>query len=98
MTNWTKGPWFINDTYSTFLEISGNDEIDVCQVEADYDELNQCYMANNENKANAHLIASAPDLYEALESMCYFMSWKYGDEDQFVTVARKALAKARGES
>jgi hypothetical protein len=41
-------------------------------------------------KANAHLIAAAPDLYEALVEMC---NW-HGITDK----ARAALAKARGDA
>lgn len=43
--------------------------------------------------ANAHLIAAAPDLYEALELVYTQMDgWDVGHDE-----AREALAKARGE-
>lgn len=53
-----------------------------------------------ESTANAHLIAAAPELHEALSDMV--LDWDHElPEDRyadFVGRARKALAKARGES
>lgn len=56
----------------------------------------------NENhetaKANANLIAAAPDLLKALEMMV-FASVVHGYEaDSSVPIARAAIAKARGEA
>lgn len=56
------------------------------------------------NEANAHLIAAAPDLYEALERLLPMAEddcFQYGnsaDEDEDIIFARAALAKARGEA
>lgn len=48
---------------------------------------------DGEDKANANLIAAAPDLYEALELVYNQMDyWDVGHDE-----AREALAKARGE-
>jgi hypothetical protein len=53
------------------------------------------------NKANAHLMAAAPDLYEALAecelllSVTKHLSWQ---GEQAKQNARAALAKARGET
>ena len=51
------------------------------------------------NQANAHLIASAPDLYKALSDILvsYCDGFDY-DDDEVVIQARAALAKARGET
>ena len=46
--------------------------------------------------ANAHLIAAAPELYEALEGM--LATWCGPKKSVIVDEARAALAKARGES
>lgn len=59
-----------------------------------------------ENGANAHLIAAAPELYEALEWAMRFVEQvraespapEGGGEDIAYREARAALAKARGES
>jgi hypothetical protein len=48
-----------------------------------------------EEAANAHLIASAPDLLEALEVMVSSDSWYQGAH---LIKARAAIAKARGET
>ena len=50
-----------------------------------------------EMEANAHLIAAAPDLYEALAGMLHPSGGVYATE-AVQERARAALAKARGES
>ena len=52
------------------------------------------------NYAMAHLIAAAPDLYEALEKiMAMDLSWGYDKAmGKSQDIARAALAKARGEA
>lgn len=50
---------------------------------------------HGENKANAHLIAAAPDLYEALELL---LSAQGKMEEKAIKMAKAALAKARGEA
>lgn len=55
----------------------------------------------SESRANANLIASAPDLYEALKSCLNFMEnteSELGFNLESADQARAALAKARGES
>jgi hypothetical protein len=56
-----------------------------------------------QNKANAHLIAAAPDMYEALEAMVE--QYDNGPDapilesaHKALTAAKEALTKARGES
>jgi hypothetical protein len=49
--------------------------------------------------ANAHLIAAAPDLYEALD--CLVTNWSafsYEEQGLALTAAAAALARARGET
>ena len=50
----------------------------------------------NEQKANAHLIAAAPELYCALQELL-IQTRQYGHEPE-IKDAEHALAKARGES
>lgn len=48
-----------------------------------------------ENEANAHLIAAAPDLLEALREMVDRFE-SCDDDPEYVTRARAAIAKAEG--
>ena len=52
------------------------------------------------NKADQHLIASAPDLYEALEELSNVIIYKYDASTlaKAVDAAKAALVAARGES
>ena len=54
-----------------------------------------------ENLANAHLISAAPDLLSALEEMMsVFQDHEQYDEEsaEVVSIARAAIAKAKGEA
>lgn len=83
---WTPGPW----TY----ELAAG----AINAEAWKDEYSPC-VASYVSEANGHLIAAAPELYEALE-MCRWELHKLNAEAPGQTEARKAaeraLAKARG--
>ncbi len=79
MSEYTKGSWF-NDGY----EIKSNECcIEIAKV-----------TVFNEGKANANLIAAAPELLEALEELVAQLE---GDYFCFKN-ARSAIAKAKGES
>lgn len=88
---WTPGPWKWVEGKGTWR---GSIEPDVC----DFGDDTQYYPTEGEppNEANAHLIAAAPDLYDALEALLVtkapdFIPSRLWDD------ARAALAKARGE-
>lgn len=55
---------------------------------------------DEEGEANAHLIAAAPDMYEALESFVDFFSCVKDTKSvpEIWESAKNALAKARGEA
>ena len=87
-SKFTPGPWLFSSYKSgnSVIVIDGK-EFDVATV-------------NYPNRdANAHLIAAAPELYEALE---FLLTCKHGEFcDHYREAERKAkaaLAKARGES
>lgn len=49
------------------------------------------------SKANAHLIAAAPELYESLEDVLGLVTPEF-EQCPMVAFAKAALAKARGEA
>lgn len=79
----TPGPWLVmaNQIGTQETEIAS-----ICLTA-------QIRLPKDETKANAHLIAAAPDLYEALE-YCIKQIPEFGD----VPGIKAALAKARGEN
>ncbi len=108
MTNFTKGEWVIDKSYVTMISIAV-DNVFIADVDSDTMHLeNECFAdPTTEQLANAHLIAAAPDMYEALEQMVsmYCELIDSGDcgnwnprEDDAVLIANAALKKARGES
>ena len=85
-TKFTPGPWkIVEDRVPSSLEVYGGTTA-ICE----------CWRrANPETEiANAHLIAAAPMLYEALD---YLLNG-IGDELGRIDKARAALKAARGES
>ena len=103
-TKFTPGPWIGAgpsfgdakprwiDCIITQWEDDYGDVVGICDFQLkQYDE---------EQEANAHLIAAAPDLYEALERMVGWVDdWREGKKHPYDDweFAKAALAKARGE-
>ena len=95
----TKGDWFLG-VYSTILDVSAKDHGAIFSVECDYREY--LIAPTDEQQANAHLIACAPDMYKELE-LCkgmleafHFNTGSIGAKSQAKSVD-KLLAKARGD-
>lgn len=105
MSNHTKGPWILDEMYSS-PDILGEHYHSIhagCGYHSDESdigfEINGCI-----STADAHLIAAAPDLLEALEDM--LAGWKYIREshgdlygvgwDRAQDKATAAIARARG--
>jgi len=92
---WTPGPWRVDDDGVDYPLIIGNDEKYVCEI--------LFHPQPSQQVANAHLIAAAPDLYEALEtaeSCIVDVVGAFGVKvpDEILQEIRAALAKARGEA
>lgn len=93
---WTPGPWVIEGrppNMKVFFSgtIPGNRR-------------SPCMMLDDDQEANANLIAAAPDLFEALETLLRKFkncARSHGNDDETIEEAtaptRAALAKARGE-
>jgi hypothetical protein len=89
----TPGPWQISSIGCGFeIEAFGGEIVaQAQQVRPRGDGIKHA-----ERKANANLIAAAPELYEALKILTEYMEFR-DDGKGFVSVALAALAKARGE-
>ncbi len=61
MTDFTKGEWSI-EHYATFINIKAND-VDIADVNVEGS------IYSEEELANAHLIAAAPEMYAMLERL-----------------------------
>lgn len=96
----TPGPWFIVDSvngdWPTGCEIcidnveGGNPDTDYCIASAVHGDPEKL-------KANARLIATAPDLLDALETLVEHFEYYMGDNEcRPLENARAAIAKARG--
>lgn len=108
---WTPGPWEIEQPQNFALQIVHGDfptrHQDVAQIPLD--QADEYDTPEQEARANARLIAAAPDMAEALESLLRYFEDLYGDNvlpdntptDLKATMgelrrARAALSKARG--
>ena len=69
MSEHTPGPWYMHD----YTELFGDDPMRICVSCDECTELTICYMGNavyadvKEARSNAHLIAAAPEMLEALK-------------------------------
>lgn len=95
MNQHTPGPWTIENHGSTYIISKPGDGYitrDVCRMDGST-------MSAFAQKANAHLIAAAPDLLEALQEI---ISAADGDGwsqlDAGFSKARAAIARARGKT
>ena len=89
-TGWTPGKWFVSgvrgkidrEEYHAVNVENGGVQIAIVWYDP----------KSHEGYADAHLIAAAPELYEALDALD-----KYGHTEAIWHRAKAALAKARGE-
>ena len=99
----TPGPWTFHEPFAGFSKISGPD----CQLIFGIAAGGPDEKQDDETcEANAHLIAAAPDLYEALDRLRGYVGSPLCLSDHerererrqmLVTNAEATLAKARGE-
>lgn len=95
-TKFTKGPWSVDGWHTSAVIAKLSDLTYVRVAECDTKDF-----PNPDWKANAHLIAAAPELYEALEEL--MRAEAVLDDDNAVLIAARqkaaaALARARGAS
>jgi len=94
-TKFTKGPWFAEQTIElddVFLDICAEDSSVVSDVGVNG-------ATEEQRRANAALIASAPELYDALEQIAaLYIDDRSSAMHKALCIANKALKKARGEA
>lgn len=89
----TPGPWVVYRDMPTDVVVSKSGECSLATLDCGCGD-------RNTQRANAHLIAAAPELYEALDAclgLILNQEMQDGFESQQGHMARAALAKARGE-
>ena len=107
VNKWTPGPWRINTTGVISNQIEADSRQRFCDSDDGYRGValfqaccdSRKYADEDENKfANAHLIAAAPDLYEALSECRLLLDGEGGMPVGVRERADAALARARGEA
>lgn len=93
-TKWTPGPWNVAGYLNGSCAVAAKTLIARVYSESFRD-------LGNET-ANAHLIAAAPDLYEALDRIADIVEVERREgrtemDGETIAICRAALAKARGE-
>lgn len=101
MSEFTKGEWLIVDSTGQSLSVWASES--ECITTINYNFHDKEYQ--NELKANAHLIASAPDMYAMIKEVADMQKQWYGygvdTHMKLADMAKKMetlLKKARGES
>jgi hypothetical protein len=107
VSGFTKGPWYITDSNYLRIREEASDAVIATLDDGGHPEIEIFNAAAQE--ANAHLIAAAPDLYEAAEAACRWLGKGVADgvfadcansgvANADLAKLEAALAKARGES
>lgn len=112
-TKWTPGPWLVTKSHDGIAIAMGSAIISPYEYTTGHLWKTDLYWGeeDDEDVANAHLIAAAPELYEILsmlvdnsEAVAFYPSaieqsdWGSVDFEEWAQRARAVLAKARGES
>lgn len=94
----TKGPWtfevFPDEWEDTYFVGPESEYLDDESMQYSLLEGGLVLASEEENEANAYLIAAAPELYEALKEVCQ----EFAHNHPSIEKGRAALAKARGQS
>lgn len=106
-TKFTTGPWVVEEDWTTDRDINGHARgdkyiagFDITSKDIPIITCEGISGSGPTERANAYLIAAAPELYEALQACLNFMEnteSELGFSLESADQARAALAKARGE-
>ena len=102
-TKWTPGPWCVDEANRTLVARLVDEKYEyICSV--DPEEFSFSDTTDEENRANATLIAEAPALYKELEALTGVVQsdpfLRYSEDSLYGKAIKAALAvlkKARGE-
>lgn len=99
MNKHTPGPWKVSRSDKDGAEVKAIAEIAWCGVGAAYSMVSGVtqHIDAEECRANARLIAAAPELLAALEDLERTAGLAASHDDPARVAARAAIAKARGE-
>jgi len=95
MSKHTPGPWTANE------EFDDGESLGIAITAGRLGQVVRVFDVGQEGFANAHLIAAAPDLLEALQNLTACCFFPTSGNDAFQTTvdrARTALVKATGEA
>lgn len=95
MSGYTPGPWEVDEDSlrgSSYVAIHGDGWVEFASVVTRMKDGKE----SPEGRANARLIAAAPDLLEALDALVNMPSDMTAERVAALDAARKALTKARG--
>ena len=93
MSKLTAGPWEYN--FYTYERGHTREWYEISSKNRKVGEVSS-FMISDEDKANAHLIAAAPDMYEALR--LFVQAEKLGDWEQSNYVEKAAMIEARAKA
>tara|TARA_R100000306_G_scaffold26658_1_gene30401 strand:+ start:24 stop:338 length:315 start_codon:yes stop_codon:yes gene_type:complete len=98
----TPGPWSVHNTGDIFTDLGARNAEGIDAPSNDGWHIADCDMGGlclEEVRANAHLIAAAPDMYEALQQAITSMQDSgYQNSHVVIRAGKAALAKAEGKS
>lgn len=98
-TKHTPGPWTVNPHFNHGAEVRSLASVAWCSVASTHGASGSQVIDVAEARANARLIAAAPDLLEALEAAHGYLVMMGTDHaDHIRGVCRAAIAKAKGKA
>ena len=96
-TEYTKGPWYADINVYPIMIYSQSEMWPLWDEKGDKEGEHGAWIANTgDSKANARLIAAAPDLLEALTDCVEHMHWTQPQGEAAWKKAKAAIAKATG--
>jgi len=90
----TPGPWVVTPNHAESVE---GERLNITVGDQLIAEIHHAWIDWDEYDANAHLIAAAPAMYEALRDCVGRLEAYYGDTYPAVIRGKQALAQAEGK-